>query len=181
MHQKRDESKVDRNIIKTVIISTMGVVKKHTANKAHLGLVSLLNQQLRRVMKRTIVTLCIGILCFAGQAMASNVAKLEATIKALEKQGMDTSAMRALLAEEKKKAENSGSPAAKKNYFVQQGYSRLEDCPSSLETQLYTMCANANLLYLQYLQTTGTSSASQAYRNHQDAAKVAIRFYDSIR
>ncbi|MCY9870412.1 hypothetical protein [Vibrio barjaei] len=132
-------------------------------------------------MRKLIVLMVLGLCCIASPVMANNVAKLEATIKTLEEQGIDTSAMRALLAEEKKKAKKSGTPSAKQNYFVSQGYLKLETCSSSLDTQLYTMCANANMLYLQYIQVTGTSSEKQAYRNHQDAAKVAIRFYNGTK
>lgn len=111
---------------------------------------------------------------------AGDTGQLKALIKSMKAQGLDASQFEQMLEEEEAENTKSGyqSSEAKKNVFEERGYGWMTDCNSISETQLYTMCANANLQYLNYIKYIGTSDEEQAYKVHKMAAETAIEFYE---
>jgi hypothetical protein len=112
-------------------------------------------------MKIIFCVLSVLILtAFVSPSFAGDTAQLRATIKMMKKQGLDASALEQLLAEEETSNSRKGyvSKEPKPNLFEKRNYAWMTDCSSSSsidDVQCYTMCANANLQYVNYIKMMG--------------------------
>jgi L-asparaginase II len=135
-------------------------------------------------MKTFFCVLSVLILtAFVSPSFAGDTAQLRATIKMMKKQGLDASALEQLLAEEEKSNSKKGyvSKDPKPNLFEKTNYAWMTDCSGIDDVQFYTMCANANLQYVNYIKMMGTANEAKAYKVHEAAVDLAISFYEKTK
>jgi len=105
------------------------------------------------------------------------ITKMSAMIPYLKQAGQPTASYESILREELSKPRNPSAarinikPDLIKSYrFCQQ---------NNLEDQIATHCKSASLYYVAYLSALGTGDTEQAYSNHQDASKLALKLHQA--